>query len=245
METYEKKPYCRAHKPNPSTTATTVKGDFKINQAVTAPKAARRQPGTDISARQTFYVGANQSLDELGKKMHQDKTSINPRGYTPDAPAVPNRARAQGVNKLEGTTFNETSITNKGGSAPLHSGDWSSNAPAADAGGYDQSYDQGGDQGGYDQGNQDQGGYDEGGGYDQGNQDEGGDQGGYDQGNQDQGGYEEGGGYDQGNQEGYGQEGEYQEGGYQEGEYQEGGYQEGGYQEGGYEEGGYQEGEGY
>jgi len=249
METYEKKPYCRAHRPNATATATTVKNDFKTNTAITAPKAARRQPGVDISARQTFYVGANTSLDELGKKMHQDKTSINPRGYIPDQPAVPNRARAQGVNKLEGTTFNENSMTNKASSAPMHSeNDWSHNAPAP-------SYDEGGghDQGGYDQGHQEQGGYEEGGGYDQGNQD----QGGYDQGHQEQGGYEEGGYADQGNEGGgYQEEGggaEYAEGGYQEGgaEYAEGGHQEGGaeyaeegaYQEGGgYEEGGYQEG---
>jgi len=226
METYEKKPYCRAHRPNATATATTVKNDFKTNTATTAPKAARRQPGVDVTARQTFYVGANTSLDELGKKMHQDKTSINPRGYIPDQPAVPNRARAQGVNKLEGTTFNENSMTNKASSAPMHSeNDWSHNAPAP-------SY----DEGGHDQGHHDQGGYEEGGGYDQGNQD----QGGYDQGHQEHGGYEEGGYADQGNEGGgYQEEGgaaEYAE----EGAYQEGGAEyaeEGAYQEGGYEEG--------
>jgi len=241
MESYEKKPYCRAHRPNATATATTVKGDFKINQSVTAPKAARRQPGADVTARQTFYVGGNQSLDQVGMKLHQDKTSINPHGYTPDKPAPPNRLRAQGVNKLEGTTFNETSMTNKASSAPVAEGDWSHNAPAA--GGYDQ--------GGYgEEEHHDQGGYDQGG-Y---AQEEHHDQGGYDQGgygqeeHHDQGGYDQG-GYEQPAEEtGYGQEGGYQEGGYQEGQeggYQEGGYQEGGYQEGGgeYQEGGYQEGE--
>jgi hypothetical protein len=34
MESYEKKPYCRAHRPDAKATATTVKGDFKTNQAV-------------------------------------------------------------------------------------------------------------------------------------------------------------------------------------------------------------------
>jgi len=230
LESYEKKPYCSAHRPAPNATQTTVQGDFKVNlQANVVPKAARRQPGVDVTARQTFYAGPNQNLDQVGRQLHENKAAINPRGFTPDRPAAPNRTRAQGVNKLEGTTFNETSMTNKGSSAPGGSeSDWSHSAQTEsyDQGGYDQG---GHDQGGYDQGGHDQGGYDQGGYDDQGGHD----QGGHDQGGYDQGGYEEGGG-------------EYQEGGYDQGggEYQEGGYehQEGEYQEGGYDNQ-YQEGE--
>jgi len=243
LESYEKKPYCRAHRPDAKATATTVKGDFKVNQATTVPKAARRQPGVDVTARQTFYVGGgNQSLDTLGQQMHQNKTAINPHGFTPERPAIPNRSRAQGVNKLEGTTFSDTSYTNKASSAPVASeSDWSHSAPASydSGGGYEQPAE---DQGGYDQGGYEQPAEDTGG-YEQPAEDTGGyDQGGYEQPAEDTGGYDQGGGeyqeggYDQGG-------GEYQEGGYDQGggEYQEGGYDQGGgeYQEGGYEEGGY------
>jgi len=253
LESYEKKPYCSAHRPAAKATQTTVQGDFKVNmQTNVIPKAARRQPGVDVTARQTFYQGPGQNLDQVGVTLHQNKAAINPRGFTPDRPAAANRTRAQGVNKLEGTTFNDMSITNKGSSAPAASeADWSHGAQSTesyDQGGYDQGgYDQGGhDQGGYDQGGHDQGGHDQGG-YDQGGHEQGGyeeggyDQGGYDQGGHEQGGYEEG-GYEQGGGEYHEGGGEYQEGyehQYQEGEYQEGGYEQGGgeYQEGEYQEG--------
>jgi len=233
METYEKKPYCRAHRPDAKATATAAKDDFKVNQAITAPKAPRRQPGVDVTQRQTFYAGPGQNLDSVQKQLHQDKASVNPRGFVPDRPAAPNRTRAQGVNKLEGTTFTDNSMTNKSSSAPAATqSDWSA---GVNQGHYDPSGQGGHDQGGYDQGGYDQGGYDQGG-----HEEQAYDQGGYEQGGHEQGGYDQG-GYEQGGHE----EQAYDQGGYEQGGHEEGGYEQGGYEQGGYEQGGYEGQEGY
>jgi len=94
---------------------------FIKKQATSVPKAARRQPGVDVTARQTFYgAPGSQQLDSIHVALHEEKKGINPSGYIPDRPAAPNRIRAQGINKLEGTTFNENSLTNKTGQAPLY-----------------------------------------------------------------------------------------------------------------------------
>jgi len=221
MESYNKQPYCRAHRPDPK--ATQVHNDFHKVQATTVVKAPRRQPGVDVTARQTFYAGPGQ-LDQLQKNLHDQKTQINPTGYIPDKPAAPNRTRAQGVNKLEGTTFNDSSMTNQRGAAPMHSEPQSWDGGAVQQ---EQSYDSGShDQGGYDQGGHDQGGYDQGGydqgGHDQGGYDQGGDQGGYDQGGYDQGGDQ--GGYDQGGDQGGYDQGSYDQGGYDENQGYDQGY---------------------
>jgi len=128
LETYEKKPYCQAHRP--SAMATQVADDFHKKQATEKPKAARRQPGVDVTARQTFYnQDKNAHLDQIGLQLHANKQQINPSGFMPDRPVAPNRPRQQGINKLEGTTFNDSSLTNKGGAAPMYSGaeSWDNN----------------------------------------------------------------------------------------------------------------------
>lgn len=210
LESFQNKPYCRAHKPNPRSTQVT--DSVAIKTAAAAPKAVKREAGVKKDVRMTFIA-------KPGAPNPLTANQAAPHAYTPAASKAPSASnRVQGVNKLERRTFFAGGNNNPvaGGVGASVSG-----GAAADSGyqGYGDeqvSY----DQGGYDQ-SADQGGYDQGG-YDQGGYDQSADQGGYDQGGYDQGGYDQG---------GYDQEG-YDQGGYDQSGYDQGGYDQGGYDQG-------------
>lgn len=62
LESYEKKPYCAAHRPSAS--ATQVADDVHIKQATSVPKAADRAAGVDVTAQRKFAApGRNVRLD--------------------------------------------------------------------------------------------------------------------------------------------------------------------------------------
>jgi hypothetical protein len=62
LESYEKKPYCSAHRPSAS--ATQVADDVHIKQATSVPKAADRAAGVDVTAQRKFAApGRNVRLD--------------------------------------------------------------------------------------------------------------------------------------------------------------------------------------
>jgi len=69
LESYQNKPYCRAHRP--TATATQVADDAHIKQATSVPKAAERAAGVDVTARRSFAApGRNVRLDA-----HADRTA--------------------------------------------------------------------------------------------------------------------------------------------------------------------------
>jgi len=200
LESYQNKPYCRAHRPNPSSTQVT--DSVAMKQAQDAPKAPRREAGVRKDVRMTFFAKPGDS--------NPLTTQANaPQGYVPreNTPAPAPSHKVQGVNKTERRTFYPGAQGGGGGGGAAKGAAVGAGAGAVayeTYGQHDQGgYDQGGQQESYDQGGYDQGGYDQGG-YEQG------DQGGYEQGGYDQGGYEQG-GYDQGGEQGYDQnyEGQY------------------------------------
>jgi len=215
LESYQNKPYCRAHRPNPNATAVADRVDMK--QALNVPKPSKKEQGIDKTARMTFAPG---------------KVAEPPRhAYVPPVAAASNTnaRKVQGVNKSERMTFSPNTAPNSG-MASLSLNDNTYND--AQNSGYDNqsSYDnQSYDNQGYDQNqgyqeqtateeNYDQQGYDQQSndqqGYDQQSYDQSGDQQGYDQQNYDQQGYD---------QQGYDQQG-YDQQGYEQQSYDQQGY---------------------
>jgi len=203
LESYENKPYCRAHRPNPRSTQ--VADSVAHKQARDAPKAPRREAGVRKDVRMTF-------MQKPGDSNPLTTKSVPPQGYVPreSAPAPAPAHRVQGVNKTERRTFYPNPPGGKAPVTPVSYGGQEQESYSygqhQPTGHEEQSYDQGGhesyDQGGHDQGGQenyDQGGYEqqEQGGYEQEQGEYQHEQGGYEQGQE---GYEEG--YEQG-QEGY------------------------------------------
>jgi len=93
LESYENKPYCRAHRPKP--TATQTNNRLDIQQATTVPKAAKKEQGVDKSARMTFAPGQVQN------------PSTTQHGFVPPITSGANSStrKVQGVNKAERMTF--------------------------------------------------------------------------------------------------------------------------------------------
>jgi len=105
MESYQNLPYCRAHKPSPSASAIADRRDIK--QAMTAPKAAKKEQGIDKSARMTFIPGQAQAQSTAG---------VSPHSYSPGASSASTATRkVQGVNKTERMTFSPNQVKSSAG----------------------------------------------------------------------------------------------------------------------------------
>lgn len=57
LESYQNQPYCRPHRPNPTSTAVKANENIAIKNALSVPKAARKEQGFDKTSRMTFAPG--------------------------------------------------------------------------------------------------------------------------------------------------------------------------------------------
>jgi len=206
LESYQNKPYCRAHRPSPNATQVADRADVK--QAMNVPKAVKKEQGIDKTSRMTFAPGkiadpprsgyvppvASSSNSKFGNKVNQTPNSgmaslsIKDNSYaaadTTQDSSYDNQA------SYDNTSYDNQSYDNQGYVEPVAEQSY-------DQQGYDQNYDQQSyDQQGYDQAADQT--YDQQG-YDQQTYDQTGDQQAYDQQGYDQQGYDQQ-GYDENQQ---------------------------------------------
>lgn len=202
VESFQNKPYCKTHKPNPKHTQVT--DSVASQQVKNAPKAARAVGSVKKDTRMTFAPGAMRPVTTAevvnpGGVVSVDQHSAAPtRTYVPPTPAA-SMTYGDSNASYQQASYDEPADSGYGGygdsnasyEEPASSGGYEEQSGGYEeqSGGYEEQaggYEDQGDQGGY----EDQGGYDQGGYEDQG----------YDQGGYDQGGYEDQ-GYDQGEEQ--------------------------------------------
>jgi hypothetical protein len=66
LESYQNLPYCRSHRPNPTSTAVKATETIQMKNAMAVPKPSRKEQGIDKTARMTFAPGQIQQDQTKG-----------------------------------------------------------------------------------------------------------------------------------------------------------------------------------